>query len=114
MSEKSGARKLAQRSTRVPMTASVAARKGKAAKMWRRRLAALGCPYHARRDRRRGKERRAVSEVTIETIVNLCKRRGIVFPSSEVYGGLRSAWEYGPLGGEVKRNGMAQWWRAMV
>ncbi|MDQ3771754.1 MAG: glycine--tRNA ligase [Actinomycetota bacterium] len=52
--------------------------------------------------------------VSIDTIVNLCKRRGIVFPSSEIYGGLRSAWDWGPLGVELKRNVKNEWWRAMV
>ena len=55
-----------------------------------------------------------MAQVTIDTIVNLCKRRGIVFPSSEIYGGLRSAWDWGPLGIELKRNIKAEWWRAMV
>ena len=50
----------------------------------------------------------------METIVNLCKRRGIVMPSSEIYGGLRSAWDWGPLGVELKRNVKDQWWKAMV
>jgi glycyl-tRNA synthetase len=50
----------------------------------------------------------------METIVNLCKRRGIVFPSSEIYGGLRSAWDWGPLGIELKRNVKNEWWRTMV
>ena len=50
----------------------------------------------------------------IDTIVNLCKRRGIVFPSSEIYGGLRASWDYGPLGVELKNNVKRQWWRAMV
>src|SRR3954469_3034692 len=50
----------------------------------------------------------------IENLVSLCKRRGIVFPSSEVYGGTRSAWDYGPLGVELKENIRRQWWRAMV
>ena len=50
----------------------------------------------------------------MDTIVNLCKRRGIVFPSSEIYGGLRSAWDYGPLGVELKRNVKAAWWYSMV
>jgi glycyl-tRNA synthetase len=50
----------------------------------------------------------------MDTIVNLCKRRGIVFPSSEIYGGLRSAWDWGPLGIELKRNVKQQWWHAMV
>ncbi|MEA2486399.1 MAG: glycyl-tRNA synthetase [Actinomycetota bacterium] len=51
---------------------------------------------------------------SVEAIVNLCKRRGIVFPSSEIYGGLRSAWDWGPLGVEIKRNVKGQWWRSMV
>ncbi|MFN2588863.1 MAG: glycine--tRNA ligase [Actinomycetota bacterium] len=55
-----------------------------------------------------------MSGVTIDTIVNLCKRRGIVFPSSEIYGGLRSAWDWGPLGIELKRNVKNEWWRSMV
>jgi glycyl-tRNA synthetase len=50
----------------------------------------------------------------IEELVSLCKRRGIVFPSSEIYGGTRSAWDYGPLGVELKENIRRQWWRAMV
>ena len=50
----------------------------------------------------------------MDTIVNLCKRRGIVFPSSEIYGGLRSAYDWGPLGIELKRNIKAQWWYSMV
>jgi glycyl-tRNA synthetase len=52
--------------------------------------------------------------VSMETIVNLCKRRGLVFPSSEIYGGFRSTWDYGPLGVELKRNVKDAWWRAMV
>ncbi|MDQ3955874.1 MAG: glycine--tRNA ligase [Actinomycetota bacterium] len=50
----------------------------------------------------------------MDTIVNLCKRRGIVMPSSEIYGGLRSAWDWGPLGVELKRNVKEQWWQTMV
>ena len=49
-----------------------------------------------------------------DTIVNLSKRRGIVFPSSEIYGGLRSAYDYGPLGTLLLRNVKKQWWQAMV
>ncbi len=52
--------------------------------------------------------------LTLDTIVNLCKRRGIVMPSSEIYGGLRSAWDWGPFGIELKRNVKDQWWRTMV
>ena len=55
-----------------------------------------------------------MADVSIETIVNLCKRRGIVFPSSEIYGGLRSAWDWGPVGVELKRNLKEQWWHAIV
>ncbi|MEJ6548794.1 MULTISPECIES: glycine--tRNA ligase [unclassified Corynebacterium] len=50
----------------------------------------------------------------IETVVNLCKRRGLVFPAGEIYGGTRSAWDYGPLGVELKENIKRQWWRHMV
>jgi glycyl-tRNA synthetase len=50
----------------------------------------------------------------IETLVSLSKRRGIVYPSSEIYGGQRSAWDYGPLGVELKENIKRQWWKATV
>jgi glycyl-tRNA synthetase len=50
----------------------------------------------------------------LETIVNLCKRRGFVFPSSEIYGGFGGFWDYGPLGAELKRNLKDAWWRAVV
>ena len=50
----------------------------------------------------------------VEAVVNLAKRRGLVFPSGEIYGGTRSAWDYGPLGVEVKENIKRQWWRSMV
>ena len=49
-----------------------------------------------------------------DTIVNLAKKRGFVFQSSEIYGGLRSAYDYGPLGTELLRNVKDQWWRSMV
>ncbi|MCA0290331.1 MAG: glycine--tRNA ligase [Actinobacteria bacterium] len=51
---------------------------------------------------------------TVDTVVNLCKRRGFVFPCGEIYGGTRSAWDYGPLGVELKENIKRQWWRATV
>ncbi len=50
----------------------------------------------------------------IDAVVSLAKRRGFVFPCSEIYGGTRSAWDYGPLGVELKENVRRQWWRAMV
>ncbi|MDN3353438.1 glycine--tRNA ligase [Actinomadura sp. DC4] len=50
----------------------------------------------------------------METVVSLSKRRGLVFPSSEIYGGLRASWDYGPLGVELKNNVKRQWWKSMV
>ena len=53
-------------------------------------------------------------KVDLDTIVSLCKRRGFIFPSSEIYGGLASTWDYGPLGVELKRNVKEAWWRRFV
>ncbi|MFI8565202.1 glycine--tRNA ligase [Rhodococcus sp. NPDC078407] len=50
----------------------------------------------------------------VETVANLAKRRGLVYPCGEIYGGTRSAWDYGPLGVELKENIKKQWWRNMV
>jgi glycyl-tRNA synthetase len=50
----------------------------------------------------------------LDKVVNLCKRRGFVFPSGEIYGGTRSAWDYGPLGVELKDNIKREWWRTVV
>ena len=50
----------------------------------------------------------------MERIVSLCKRRGFIFQSSEIYGGLNGCWDYGPLGVELKRNVKDYWWRVMV
>ena len=50
----------------------------------------------------------------VDTVVSLCKRRGFVFPTGEIYGGTRSAWDYGPLGVALKENIKRQWWRTMV
>ncbi|MFC5380003.1 glycine--tRNA ligase [Aquipuribacter nitratireducens] len=50
----------------------------------------------------------------IDDVVSLSKRRGFVYPSGEIYGGTRSAWDYGPLGVELKENVKRQWWRSMV
>jgi glycyl-tRNA synthetase len=47
-------------------------------------------------------------------LVSLCKRRGFIFPSSEVYGGINACWDYGPLGIELKRNIKDRWWKAMT
>jgi glycyl-tRNA synthetase len=56
----------------------------------------------------------AGNEDRMQKLVSLCKRRGFVFQSSEIYGGLRSAYDYGPMGVELKRNLMDEWWTAMV
>jgi len=50
----------------------------------------------------------------MEKVVSLCKRRGFIFQSSEIYGGLNSCWDYGPLGVELKRNVKEAWWREVV
>lgn len=50
----------------------------------------------------------------IEAVVNLAKRRGLVYPCGEIYGGTKSAWDYGPLGVELKENIKKQWWRSVV
>jgi len=55
-----------------------------------------------------------VSAPNIETIVSLSKRRGFVYPSSDIYGGLGSAWDYGPMGIELYNNVKQAWWRWMV
>src|SRR5512137_2173143 len=54
------------------------------------------------------------AKVDMDKIVSLCKRRGFIFPSSEIYGGLASCWDYGPLGIELKRNIKEAWWHDMV
>lgn len=52
--------------------------------------------------------------VNMEKIVSLCRRRGFIFPSSDIYGGMESTWDYGPLGVELKNNIKAAWWRSNV
>ncbi|MGF1473659.1 MAG: glycine--tRNA ligase [Rubrobacteraceae bacterium] len=52
--------------------------------------------------------------VSMEKIVSFCKRRGFVYQSSEIYGGIRSSYDYGPLGVELRRNIKDEWWRSMV
>jgi glycyl-tRNA synthetase len=53
-------------------------------------------------------------KVDMDTIVSLCKRRGYIFQSSEIYGGMASCWDYGPLGVELKRNIKDAWWRSVI
>lgn len=55
-----------------------------------------------------------MAESRLDRVISLAKRRGFVFPSGEIYGGTRSAWDYGPLGTELKENIKRQWWRAVV
>ncbi len=54
------------------------------------------------------------SSAVMEKIISLCKRRGFIFPSSDIYGGLNGCWDYGPLGVELKRNVKEAWWRTFV
>ncbi|GII98136.1 glycine--tRNA ligase [Sediminihabitans luteus] len=56
----------------------------------------------------------AAAPSRLDNVVSLAKRRGFVFPSGEIYGGTRSAWDYGPLGTELKENIKRQWWKAMA
>ncbi|NBW29465.1 glycine--tRNA ligase, partial [bacterium] len=55
-----------------------------------------------------------MSKVTLEEIVSLCKRRGFIFPGSEIYGGLSGTWDYGPLGVSLKKNIQNLWWNYFV
>ncbi len=59
-------------------------------------------------------EDRKTNNVELKDIANLCKRRGFIFQSSEIYGGIGSVWDYGPLGVELKNNVKGQWWKSMV
>ena len=56
----------------------------------------------------------AVTDTRMEKIVSICKRRGFIYQSSEIYGGIGGFWDYGPLGAELKRNLRDTWWRAMT
>jgi glycyl-tRNA synthetase len=61
-----------------------------------------------------GKKPKKKKDQAMEKIVSLCKRRGLIFPSSDIYGGLNGCWDYGPLGVELKRNVKDAWWRSIV
>ena len=52
--------------------------------------------------------------LTMDALVSLCARRGFIFPSSEIYGGINGYWDYGPLGVELKNNLKALWWQRTV
>src|SRR5450759_4024928 len=60
------------------------------------------------------KQETDMANVTMDIIASLAKRRGFVYPSSEIYGGYSSTWDYGPLGVEMKRNIKNLWWRDLV
>lgn len=55
-----------------------------------------------------------MAQSKLDEVVSLAKRRGFVFPAGEIYGGTRSAWDYGPLGVALKDNIKREWWRSMV
>jgi len=55
-----------------------------------------------------------IGKASMEKLVSLCKRRGYIFPSSEIYGGMGACYDYGPLGVELKNNVKACWWRSLV
>src|SRR5690606_29485960 len=69
---------------------------------------------HPSREPRATRKECPVAESRLDAVINLAKRRGFVFPSGEIYGGTRSAWDYGPLGVAIKENIARQWWRAVV
>jgi glycyl-tRNA synthetase len=74
------------------------------------------CPSeaHAAASRARRSSLVAANPELMEKIVSLCKRRGFVYPAAEIYGGFANAWDYGPLGVQLRRNIRDAWWRAMV
>jgi len=78
---------------------------------WRRRLPRL---YEAPMSNAAAPSPAAANDDVMKKVVALCKSRGFVYQSSEIYGGLKSAYDYGPLGCELKRNLMSEWWRDMV
>lgn len=53
-------------------------------------------------------------ESLMEKLISLCKRRGFIFPGSEIYGGFANSWDYGPLGVELKNNIKNEWWKRFV
>src|ERR1700760_494984 len=76
-------------------------------------------PWHSQSEsakkRRADRVRNVVDDaVTMDKIVSLCKRRGFVFPSSEIYGGLGSSYDYGHYGVLLKNNVRDQWWKSML
>ena len=66
------------------------------------------------KDKKKTKTEDAMVNVALKDIANLCKRRGYIFQDSEIYGGIGSVWDYGPLGVELKKSVKDQWWRSMI
>jgi hypothetical protein len=62
----------------------------------------------------KGAEETAAKQPDMEEIVSLCKRRGIIFPSSEIYNGYAGFFDYGPVGAELKKNIKDAWWKTFV
>jgi glycyl-tRNA synthetase (class II) len=60
------------------------------------------------------KPNNSIDSQLMDKLVSLCKRRGFIFQSSEIYGGLNGAWDYGPLGVELLRNVKDEWWKSMT
>ncbi len=60
------------------------------------------------------KPKKNKTPLKMEKLMSLCKRRGLIFQSSEIYGGQSACWDYGPLGVELKNNIKQLWWKAMV
>src|SRR6267378_1593702 len=77
---------------------------------WRSRSRARRCTFNFRLPMSPA----TTADKTMDKLVSLAKRRGFVFQSSEIYGGLGSVWDYGPLGVELKKNLKERWWRSMV
>ncbi|GAB3740521.1 glycine--tRNA ligase [Microlunatus parietis] len=71
-------------------------------------------PYRERKSFITVLEQHVAAASRLDNVTSLCKRRGFVFPAGEIYGGTRSAWDYGPLGVELKENIKRQWWRSVV
>ena len=67
-----------------------------------------------KKDKEQTQDSELVTDVGLKEIANLCKRRGFIFQDSEIYGGIGSVWDYGPLGVELKRSVKNQWWKSMV
>jgi len=66
------------------------------------------------KEKKEKKERKGKENDLMEKIVSLCKRRGFVYPGSDIYGGLANSWDFGPLGVELKRNIKALWWKVVT